>query len=375
MKVLDEKKKLGVGVIGCGGHACGNNIPGAAKNPNLDLLAFCDLRTEQLEMLDEKYSPKFVTTDMEKIFQDPDIGMVICATKPDFRIPIMQLAVKYQKPLFVEKPMAYSRDDLVAMIEIMKGSGVPFIVGFNRPYSSIMQQMKPVFQRHKKNNTTITYRIVGESAVWPPEHRHNVLVKKESTVIHETTHIFDLLNWFTDLRPQRVYMAGGGNVDNVITLEYPDDITAVIIAGDNGSVGYPKERVEVSTNCGTIVGDFFVEMTVAGMGEDNGVTRFPYRHHGKEYNDGFDGVKKKYLEWRAGVTEEELAVGHFFGQTPEIDKGHDAQQEFFRKLIVDGNNCSELVERGALPNIISWAAMESWETKMPVNIDYSQFGL
>jgi len=367
----ETDKQIGVGFIGCGGHACGSNIPGAAANPNLRIVAFCDLRQTQLDMLKKQYSPRFVTTNIEDVFKDPDVEMVVCATKPDFRIPVMELAARYGKALFVEKPMAYTREDLMEACRIMSGAGVPFIVGFNRPHSPLMQAAKPHFQKHRKGNATIIYRIVGESAIWPPEHRRNVLVKGESTVIHETTHIFDLLNWLTDRRPHRVFMSGGGNVDNIITLDYPDDITAVIIAGDNGCVGFPKERIEIDTNCGTLVGECFVEMTLAGVAGQFKRQVFAYEFHGKTYDDGFEGLRAKMMEWRANLSEDRRAVGHYFGQTPNVDKGHNAQQEFFRRMIVAGKTDRGLVERGALPNIIAWAAMESWERKAPQEIDYS----
>lgn len=84
------------------------------------------------------------------------------------------------------------------------------------------------------------------------------MVRKESTVIREVTHIFDLLNWLTDSEPERVHTVGEGNTDNVLTLSYPNRVTAVIVAGDNGTLGFPKERLEIDTNYGTIVGDNYV---------------------------------------------------------------------------------------------------------------------
>ena len=40
-------------------------------------------------------------------------------------------------------------------------------------------------------------------------------------------------------------------------------------------------------------------------------------------------------------------------------------------MIVDGEPGRGLVERGALTNIMAWAAMESWERKAPREIDYA----
>ncbi|MHC4874823.1 MAG: gfo/Idh/MocA family oxidoreductase, partial [Planctomycetota bacterium] len=62
-------KKTGVGFIGCGGFAAGNHIPSVYKNPNMEIIGFCDLNEVQLKELSEKFSPKYTTTDMEDIFK------------------------------------------------------------------------------------------------------------------------------------------------------------------------------------------------------------------------------------------------------------------------------------------------------------------
>ena len=361
-----------VGFIGCGGHARGSNIPCVAANPNLETTAFCDLNDEQLEILREKYNPKYLTKDFERIFADPEIGMVVCATKPDFRLPIMEAAVKYKKPLFVEKPLAYTKQDIYKMVELMKPSAVPFIVGFNRPYSPIMQTVRPIYTRNRKGNTLISYRIVGEEAIWPPEHREAICDRKESTVIHETTHVFDLLNWLTGLVPKSVYMAGGGHIDNIIVLSYDENITATVIAGDNGSVGYPKERLEINSNYGTIVAEYFTELVVAGMGNDSGIKTFPYEFNNKKYDDGFISLRAKLLKWRKELTEEKRSVGHFEGQIPSINKGHYEQHEYFRNAILSGSPIETDVIRGAIPTLTAWSAIESWQKGEALNLDFSE---
>jgi myo-inositol 2-dehydrogenase/D-chiro-inositol 1-dehydrogenase len=369
---MQTEKILKVGFVGCGGHAQGCNIPVVAQNPNLKIRAFCDLNIEVLEALKDEYSPDYITQYFEKIFADPEIDMVVCATKPDFRMPVMEAAVKYRKPLFVEKPLAYTREDVYKMVRLMQPSGVPFMVGFNRPYSLMMQAIRPIYRRHQKGNTLISYRIVGEAAVWPPEHREAVCEKKESTVIHETTHIFDLLNWLTGLEPEKVYMAGSGHIDNIIVLTYPDDIIATIVAGDNGSVGFPKERMEIDTNCGTIAGEFFTEMIVAGMGEDSGIKTFEYTFNGKKYNDGATACRDKWLKWRRELTEEKRLIGHFSGQVPAVNKGHYEQHEYFRKQIISGKPVETDVVRGAAATLIAWEAIKSWETGNAVELDFSK---
>lgn len=364
-------QQIGVGFIGCGGHCCGRNIPSAAANPGLKLLAFCDLRPEPLEKLKAKYHPKFITNDMERIFADPEIKMVICATKPDFRLPVMEMAVKYRKPLFVEKPIAYSREDTLKAVALMKHSGVPFIVGFNRPYSPMMQAIRPIYERQKKDRTLISYRIVGEGHVWPPEHQRAVYEKHESTILHETTHIFDLLNWLTRSTPIKVYTAGGGHVDNLITLTYPNDIFAVIMAGDNGTGGYPKERIDINTNYGTIIGDFFAEMWAVRCGPDSGRKLFPYTWRGKTGRMNGRKYAEALWRWRDNLTEARRKTGHYFSEFPGISKGHYEQLEYFRRQIVCGGAIETDAVRGALANFIGWKAVESWQQGQALDLDFA----
>lgn len=365
------ERVLGVGMIGCGGHAMGCNLPAVARHPGLRLVGCCDLQQASLEEAQRQFQPSFCTNDMDELVKHPEVDLVICATKPDVRLPVMELAVQHRKPLFVEKPLAYSRADVLAAVALMRDSGVPLIVGFNRPYSPLMQAVRPIFRRHRDGHTTIVYRIVGESAIWPEHHRQKVLVEKESTVIHEATHIFDLLNWLTEAYPEQVFMAGGGHVDNVITLSYPNQTTAVIIAGDNGSVGYPKERLEIDTNCGTLVGEMFAELNVCGMGDDNGTQIFEVPFGDRKLR-GIEAVKRVFYQWRSQLTAEKQAVGRYFGQIPEIDKGHYGQLDYFRRQVLAGEPVETDVVRGAVASLTAEAAMTSWRENAPQVLDFSE---
>ena len=367
-------EKMKVGFIGCGGFASGNHIPNTKANPNLEIHAFCDLNVKHLEELKSKYKPAYVTSDMEKIFRDPEIIMVICATKPDFRLPIMKLAVKHRKHLFVEKPLCYKEDEVEEMVLLMKKAPIKFMVGFNRPFSPLMRELKPTYDKYKKGKTTVIYRMIGEAQLWPKHHYDAVVINKESTIIHETTHIFNVLNWLTGLEPERVYVAGEGNMDNIITLNYPENVTAVIISGDNSTAGYPKERIEVNTNYGTIVGDHFTELTVAGFDNFYSTKTFDYKIWGKTFNTDGRCAEGKLRDWRKSITKEEISLGYYYDRQVKVDKGHYNEIEFFRRCILEGTKSEVDVMAGAVANLTAWRAIESWEKKLPVSLDFSHLG-
>jgi len=376
MKNSDDLKreiKMKIGFIGCGGFSQGNHIPNVAKNPNMSIHAFCDLNTGYLEQLGAKYNPSYVTTDIKRIFADSEIEMVICATKPDFRMPIMQMATESGKHLFVEKPLCYHENEVFPMVKLIKNSNIKFMVGFNRPYSPMMQDIKPLFKRNRKGNTTIIYRIIGEARLWPFHHYDAVVNKKESTIIHETTHIFDLINWLTDSFPVRVYTAGGGNLDNVITLEYPDDTTAVIVSGDNSTAGIPKERIEINTNFGSIIGDNFVDVSAFGFENVESFKKtYNYTVGGKVFNTDGGEAAEKHREWRKGLTLEQIEKGYYYETQVKVDKGHYGELEYFRSAIEKNLPVETGAVSGAVSNIIAWKAIESWNTHLPVELNFQQ---
>jgi predicted dehydrogenase len=365
------KRKIKLGFIGCGGFASSNHIPNAAANPNFELGAFCDLDGNKLRELKEKYSPDYVTADIEDVFADPQIEAIICSTKPDFRLPVMRRAVESGKHLFVEKPLCYKEDEVEEMVSLMNRSKIKFMVGFNRPYSPLMQNIKPLLKKYRKGNTTIVYRIVGEARLWPQHHYDAVIKRKESTIIHEVTHIFNLLNWLTDLTPFRVYTAGAGNVDNIITLNYPEDITAVIIAGDNSLTGFPKERIEINTNFSTIIGDEFIELNVYGNDGERIKHNYDYRMEGKTYNTSIAEATELGWKWRQSVTEEEKEKGYYYARQVKVDKGHYNELEMFRQWIIEDKPSQTDVVQGAIASLIAWQAIESWEKKTPIELDFS----
>jgi predicted dehydrogenase len=352
-----------VGFIGCGGFAQGNH------NPAMYIRAFCDLNQHYLDELATKYNPDYVTSDMEKIFQDPEIEMVICGTKPDFRLPVMKMAVEKNKPLFVEKPLCYSETDIEPMVRLIKNSKIPFAVGFNRPYCPLMRDIKPVFEKCRKGNTSIIYRIVGEARLWPKHHFDSVIVNKESTIIHEVTHIFDLINWLTNSLPDSVYTAGGGNTDNIITLKYPDDLTAVIIAGDNSCAGFPKERIEINTNYHTIVGNCFTQLrhyTENGIELDK---NYEYSVGNEKRIKDYHQCIKERSEWRASLTREQIEYGYYYDKMPKPDKGHYHEIEHFRQVITGEKKLETGIVNGAAANIIAGKAIESWKDGKVVEFD------
>ena len=367
------KKKIRLAVIGCGGFTSGKHLPNIRNNKHFTIHALCDLNEKTLALLAGEYSPSYVTTDFSRVLCDPEVDAVVIGTKPSFRLPIMKGAVENSKHIFVEKPMSMEYEETLAMYHLVKDSRVKFMVGHNRPYSPIMQDVKNLFKQARvnspaeHNNTLITYRIIGEAYLWPEHHRSSIY-RGESTIIHELTHVFDLLNWLTGNTPRSVFASGGGSMDNIITLVYPENIHAVIVSGDNGSAGFPKEYLEIATNHNVISARSFVELAWAGKQIGHGKKLYPFIINDKGKSLPIGEYEDLLWKLRDSVTEEERAVGYYYKKFPVENKGHYEEFNAFYRHIIDNEPLAADARQNALNTLIALAAIRSLGSSLPVDL-------
>lgn len=370
---MNETAKMNIGFVGCGGFIQGNHLPNAAENPNFKIRALCDINAGILQKLKDKYTVDYVTADYHELAKDKEIEMVVIGTTPNVRVKPIKAMAEHGKHIYVEKPMSLGYEDSKEIVDIIKNTGVKLQVGFNRPYSRIMRETKRIFKKMRKGPTLVYYRIVGESRLWPQFHQDDVASGKSLTIIHETTHIFNLLNWLLDQDPVRVYTVGGKSDNNIITFTYPDETVATIVSGSCGTEAYPKERLEVFSDYKVLAMDNFVELECTQIPEEKDQL-FPLKSN--SLTNRTDGVAWKELRadlmtWRGRLTPENIKRGYYYGQRPDVDKGHYAALQTLCESI--RNNTQPLTDayQGAVATIVGLKAVESLQSGKPVDLDFS----
>ena len=68
--------------------------------------------------------PKWFDT-AEQLINDPDVNAIYIATPPDSHESYTRMAAQAGKPVYVEKPMARTHQECVAMIDVCKQAKVP----------------------------------------------------------------------------------------------------------------------------------------------------------------------------------------------------------------------------------------------------------
>lgn len=143
--VNDEIK---IGLIGCGGRGTGAAVQALSTKYNLKLVAMADAFSDRLEscyqVLSQKYADKidlpeerrFVGFDgYKKVIAEADV--VLIATPPGFRPIHFEEAIKNDKHVFMEKPVATDSPGVrkvLAVAEEAKRKKLNVVVGLQRHY-------------------------------------------------------------------------------------------------------------------------------------------------------------------------------------------------------------------------------------------------
>lgn len=169
---IDGADVIKVGLIGCGGRGTGAIVQALQSGQNVQLVAMADAFEDRLNDCYKRISDKefkdwssgeavnisdriavspehrFVGFDAyQKVL--PLVDVVILATPPGFRPMHFEAAVKADKHIFMEKPLAVDAPGIrqvLAAAELAKEKKLNVVVGLQRHYQKIYQEWVDMLQ-------------------------------------------------------------------------------------------------------------------------------------------------------------------------------------------------------------------------------------
>jgi phthalate 4,5-cis-dihydrodiol dehydrogenase len=127
-------RQLRIGVAGLG-RAFTVMLPTFAHDPRVSLVAAADPRAEARQRFAADFSARTYET-VEALCADPNVEVVYVATPHQHHARHVALAARHGKHVLVEKPMALTLEDCVAMIEAAKQAGVWLVVGHSHSFDA-----------------------------------------------------------------------------------------------------------------------------------------------------------------------------------------------------------------------------------------------
>jgi predicted dehydrogenase len=367
------RKVVKIGVIGVGAFSARQHLPNIARNKNTKIQAFCDINPEILKKRQREYNVDYITLNPDDIFNDPEIDMVLIGTRSKMHAPFILEAVKYNKHIYVEKPMTMTYEETARVMAAVRQSKINVGVGFNRRFAPSMLEAKRHFQSYKSGSANIYYRIVDDHRVRP--HYIFDMADGGGHLLQEGCHIFDLLAWFLEAEPVEIYSTGLSETDNIVIVKFDDGSIASVICGGKGGLFYPKESMEVFCSNRTLVVDHFYEMRYDGP-DGNFIKHFPLDPKNKIQleNQSMNEFYHKIFSARPtnDISGEHAANGI---AVPMPDKGHNATMNEFVKALIAGNKFSIDATDGARATICALKAYESIKYNKPAAIAPEEYGI
>ena len=261
--------KCVVGVIGAGGFAKTQILPALKGMKNVVLHTLVSERGASADHSQETFGFAHASTNEDEIFLSPDINTVLVATRHDHHAALTIKALKANKSVLVEKPLALSRGDINAIVTARNESKGFFQVGFNRRFAPMSQAMQTFLQSH--DGTKFLLIRINTGAL-PADHWVHDPEQGGGRILGEACHFVDLARFFIGAAIESVHASAPrtSNVpceDATIMLRFTDGSLATIAYTAQGDTALSKERIEAYAGGAVMVIDDFKNCTVAQNGQ------------------------------------------------------------------------------------------------------------
>ena len=243
-----------IGFIGSGNYATQVLIPAFAETPVV-LKSVASSTGVSSVHIGRKYDFLETTTDSSVILGDDEIDTVVITTRHNTHSQYVCEALKAGKHVFVEKPLALTREELGQIEHVYNDSqqknGSPlFMVGFNRRFSP---QVKKIQSLLKGVSEPKSFVMTVNAGAIPFDHWTQDKAVGGGRIIGEGCHFIDLLRFLAEspiVSVQAMMMGGATGVpvrdDKVsFTLGFEDGSFGTVHYLANGHKSFPKERLEI----------------------------------------------------------------------------------------------------------------------------------
>ena len=261
--------KINIAVVGAGSFAKSMHLPNLQRLSHLyHIRAIVSATGSNAEVTAQRFGADYASTNYEDVLNDPDVDAVLICTRHNLHARQAIQAIRAGKALFLEKPMALNQAELNELVNVLKDTGVPFTVGFNRRFSPAAIRAKELIEQ-RTNPLIVVYRV---NAGYIPLDNWVHGEEGGGRIIGEACHMFDLFNYFTGAEVERIDVSAISPAtehissrDNfVATLKYTDGSVCTLIYTALGAPEVPKEYIEIYCDGKTLVIDDFKELRVYG---------------------------------------------------------------------------------------------------------------
>lgn len=241
--------KINAGFIGAGSFAQSYLIPNV-KTGHGSLDTVVTTKGITAKNVAEKFGFNKASSNTSDVYSNPEINTVFIATPHNSHAKYVIEGIKANKHIFVEKPLAMNYAELEEVKKVYNGNTSKLMVGFNRRFSPIAQEIK---NRLKGANEPLVMNIRVNAGYIPKDHWTQIEEVGGGRIVGEMCHFIDLMQFFTDAKPVSIFADCITSENSLITVadninvlvKFSDGSIGNLIYVANGDKSLPKEHIEV----------------------------------------------------------------------------------------------------------------------------------
>lgn len=221
---MNEQKQAVVAVIGAG-YWGPNLIRNFGNLKNCQVKYVCDLNEERLLNISQQFSFVTGTTNYQEVLHDSEVDAVIIATPVSTHFSLASQALRANKHVFVEKPMARSVAECEELIALSEEKNLLFAVDHTFLFTGAVEKIKQLIDTNE----------LGDIHYFDSERINLGLIQPDVNVMWDLApHDIAIMNYlFGGAKSVSVYATG----TSLITKKYVE-MAHITINFDNGSVGH-----------------------------------------------------------------------------------------------------------------------------------------
>ena len=197
---------LKIGIIGYGGRASGMARHLDIYDIPCEIAAICDPRAEEIQAAkDERLAKTRFYASADDLLDQEDLDGVMVGTRCNLHTPMAVKVARRNVPLFLEKPIAVTFDQVRELQEAFHDYTAPVVVSFPLRVSPVAQRAKEIVDSGRIGSVEhiVAFNDVPYGSVYYRRWYRNYDVT-QGLFLQKATHDFDCIHYLLGQRPKWV---------------------------------------------------------------------------------------------------------------------------------------------------------------------------
>ena len=180
----------------------------------------CDLSEELLKKAKKRYPSIIITTDLDRVINDPKIDGIVIATPTKSHFPIAKKALLAGKDVLIEKPMTMNVTEAKTLVDLAKRKKRILMVDHTFLFNNAVLKIKELIDKNKLGKILYIDSVRINLGLFRPD---------VNVVFDLATHDFSIINFLLGSKPKSVKATGKKHFNKneavaYITANYPKNI-------------------------------------------------------------------------------------------------------------------------------------------------------